>query len=36
MNEVVGVVGESDAEEAEDAAGPFEEAPNVADLELEE
>ena len=32
----VGVVGESDAEEAEDAAGPFEEAPNVADLELEE
>jgi DNA-directed RNA polymerase subunit beta len=37
VNEVeVGVVGESDAEEAEDAAGPFEEAPNVADLELEE
>jgi DNA-directed RNA polymerase subunit beta len=32
----VGVVGESDTEEAEDAAGPFEEAPNVADLEVEE
>jgi DNA-directed RNA polymerase subunit beta len=32
----VGIVGETDAEEAEDAAGPFEEAPNVADLELEE
>jgi DNA-directed RNA polymerase subunit beta len=32
----VGIVGESDKEEAEDAAGPLEEAPNVADLELEE
>jgi DNA-directed RNA polymerase subunit beta len=32
----VGIVGETDAEEAEDAAGPFEEAPNVADLEIEE
>jgi DNA-directed RNA polymerase subunit beta len=31
-----GVAGESPAEEAEDAAGPFEEAPNLADLELEE
>jgi DNA-directed RNA polymerase subunit beta len=32
----VGIVGESETEEAEDAAGPLEEAPNVADLELEE
>jgi DNA-directed RNA polymerase subunit beta len=32
----VGLVGEKPAEEAEDAAGPFEEAPNLADVELEE
>jgi DNA-directed RNA polymerase subunit beta len=32
----VGVVGESDAEQAEDEAGPLEAAPNLADLELEE
>jgi DNA-directed RNA polymerase subunit beta len=32
----VGLVGESPVEEAEDAAGPLEEAPNLADLELEE
>jgi DNA-directed RNA polymerase subunit beta len=32
----VGLVGESPAEEAEDAAGPLEEAPDLADLELEE
>jgi DNA-directed RNA polymerase subunit beta len=31
-----GRVGESPVEEAEDAAGPLEEAPNLADLELEE
>jgi DNA-directed RNA polymerase subunit beta len=36
-DEVSAVVGgESPAEEAEDAGGPFEEAPNLADLELEE
>jgi DNA-directed RNA polymerase subunit beta len=28
--------GESPAEEAEDAAGPFAEAPNLADLEIED
>jgi DNA-directed RNA polymerase subunit beta len=32
----VGIVGESPVEEAEDAAGPLEEAPDLADLELEE
>ena len=32
--DVVG--GESPAEEAEDAAGPFAEAPNLADLEIED
>jgi DNA-directed RNA polymerase subunit beta len=32
----VGLVGETATEEAEEAAGPFEEAPNVADVELEE
>jgi hypothetical protein len=37
LNEVdVGLGGESPAEEAEELAGPFEEAPNLADLELEE
>jgi DNA-directed RNA polymerase subunit beta len=37
LNEVeAGLVGESPVEEAKDAAGPFEEAPNLADLELEE
>jgi DNA-directed RNA polymerase subunit beta len=37
LNEVdVGLVGESPTEEAEELAGPFEEAPNLADLELEE
>jgi DNA-directed RNA polymerase subunit beta len=37
LNEVdVGLGGESPAEEAEEVAGPFEEAPNLADLELEE
>jgi DNA-directed RNA polymerase subunit beta len=30
------LAGESKAEEAEDEAGPFEEAPNLADIELEE
>jgi DNA-directed RNA polymerase subunit beta len=30
------VAGESKSEEAEDEAGPFEEAPNLADIELEE
>jgi DNA-directed RNA polymerase subunit beta len=30
------VAGESKAEEAEDETGPFEEAPNLADIELEE
>jgi DNA-directed RNA polymerase subunit beta len=32
----VGLVGEKPTEEAEEAAGPFEEAPNLADVELEE
>jgi DNA-directed RNA polymerase subunit beta len=32
----VGIAGESPVEEAEDAAGPLEEAPDLADLELEE
>jgi DNA-directed RNA polymerase subunit beta len=32
----VGLVGETPTEEAEEAAGPFEEAPNLADLEIEE
>ena len=30
------LAGESKSEEAEDEAGPFEEAPNLADIELEE
>jgi DNA-directed RNA polymerase subunit beta len=32
----VGLVGETATEEAEEAAGPLEEAPNLADVELEE
>jgi DNA-directed RNA polymerase subunit beta len=32
----IGIVGEKPTEEAEEAAGPFEEAPNLADVELEE
>jgi DNA-directed RNA polymerase subunit beta len=37
LNEVdAGLGGESPAAEAEETAGPFEEAPNVADIELEE
>jgi DNA-directed RNA polymerase subunit beta len=32
----IGLVGEKPAEEAEETAGPFEEAPNLADVELEE
>jgi DNA-directed RNA polymerase subunit beta len=37
LDEVTAVVsGESPAEEADDETGPFEEAPNLADLELEE
>jgi len=30
------LAGESKSEEAEDETGPFEEAPNLADIELEE
>jgi hypothetical protein len=30
------LAGESKTEEAEDEAGPFEEAPNLADIEIEE
>jgi DNA-directed RNA polymerase subunit beta len=35
VDEVEAVVGESPAEEAEESAGPFAEAPDLADLELE-
>jgi DNA-directed RNA polymerase subunit beta len=36
VDEADAVVGESSSEEAEDSAGPFVEAPDLADLELEE
>jgi hypothetical protein len=32
----VGLVGETPTEEAKEAGGPLEEAPNLADVELEE
>jgi hypothetical protein len=36
VDEVEAVAGESSEEEAKDTAGPFAEAPDLADLEIEE